>query len=107
MEPCVVHPGINLLTYEPFGNSGEPDTVSLRSLRTCVLSYVHCVPYAVLRVRPTVLSKLRDSLPSVVGPSLVHEGDPNVFEERKTSLHTVTDAGNLDIIRSLLGLGAS
>ena len=35
-EPCVVHPGINLLTYEPVGNSGEPDIVM-------VLSYVRLI----------------------------------------------------------------
>ena len=56
LEPRVVHPGINLLAYEPVGDSGEPDTVSSWSLRACVFSYVHCVPYAVLTVRPTVLS---------------------------------------------------
>ncbi|KAH9992476.1 hypothetical protein BJV77DRAFT_1067757 [Russula vinacea] len=37
-EPRVVHPGINLLTYEPVGNSGEPDIVMVLSDRPTFLS---------------------------------------------------------------------
>jgi alpha-1,3/alpha-1,6-mannosyltransferase len=54
VEPRVVHPGINLLTYEPIGNSKEPDIIMISS---CVVSsFVLYVLYAVFRDRPTFIS---------------------------------------------------
>ncbi|KAI0282475.1 alpha-1,3-mannosyltransferase ALG2 [Russula aff. rugulosa BPL654] len=38
LKPRVVHPGINLLTYEPVGNSKDPDIVMVSSDRSTFLS---------------------------------------------------------------------
>ncbi|KAH9022598.1 glycosyltransferase family 4 protein [Lactarius hengduanensis] len=38
-EPRVVHPGINLLSYEPTGDSGDPDIIMVSSDRPTILSF--------------------------------------------------------------------
>jgi alpha-1,3/alpha-1,6-mannosyltransferase len=53
-EPRVVHPGINLLSYGSASDSGEPDITMVSSYVRLLLTL--CVPYPVLRARPTFLS---------------------------------------------------
>jgi hypothetical protein len=45
------------------------------------------------------------SLPSVTRPSLGHGNGPNTSDERRTSLHTASEAGHLEIVRSFLEVG--
>jgi ankyrin repeat protein len=48
----------------------------------------------------------QDSLPSVARPSPGYGNVPNVSDERRTSLPAASEAGHLDIVRSLLDGGA-
>lgn len=48
----------------------------------------------------------QDSLPSVARSSLGHGSEPNIPDERSTSLHDASDAGHIEIVRSLLEGGA-
>lgn len=48
----------------------------------------------------------QDSVPSVTESSLVHGRDPNTPNEWRTSLHAASSAGHLELVQSLLEVGA-
>ncbi len=47
-----------------------------------------------------------DSLPGVEGPTFGHGTGSNIPDERRASLHDASEAGDLEIVRSLLEVGA-
>ena len=47
-----------------------------------------------------------DSLPGVEGPTFGHGTGSDIPDERRTSLHDASSAGDLEIVRSLLEVGA-